>query len=134
MFALSFDRRHKILLARFSGIFNSSDIAELDTEIVRFTADHGPVHGILDFSAVVAVSVPASRLEQRARRPAISPACKRIIVAKDPQLHRLARNFATQQGQAGTPEPVVVASMEEALALLTADAPNFEPVSAHPQL
>ena len=66
MFALAFDRRHNILLSRFSGVFNSSDIAELDTAIVRFTSDHGPVHGILDFSNVSAVSVPLNRLMQRA--------------------------------------------------------------------
>jgi hypothetical protein len=134
MFALAFDRRHKILLARFSGIFNSSDIAELDTEIVRFTSEHGPVHGILDFSAVSAVSVPLSKLIQRGHQPAISPTCKRIIVAKGPELFELARAFTIQQGLAGTREPIVVASMEEALALLEADAPNFEPLAMRPQL
>ena len=134
MFALAFDRRHRILLTRFSGIFNSSDIAELDTEIIRFTAEHGPVHGILDFSNVSAVSVPLSKLVQRGRQPAISPTCKRIFVAKGPELFDFARAFTIQQGLAGTPEPIVVETMEEALALLAADEPNFEPLSMRPQL
>jgi hypothetical protein len=134
MFALAFDRRHNILLSRFSGVFNSSDIAELDTAIVRFTSDHGPAHGILDFSAVVAVSVPISRLLQRGRQPAISPTCKRIIVAKDPELFQLARSFTIQQGLAGSPEPIVVSSMEEALKALGAESAEFEPLARLSQL
>jgi hypothetical protein len=134
MFALAFDRRHNILLARFSGVFNSSDIVELDTEIIRFTSDHGPVHGILDFSAVTAVSVPISKLIQRGHQPAISPAYKRVIVAKDPELFQLARTFTIQQGLAGTPEPLVVTSMKEALALLAAESPKFEPLAKLSQL
>ena len=129
MFALAFDRRHNILLAKFSGVFNTSDITELDAELVRFTSDHGPVHGILDFSTVAAVSVPIGKLMQRGSQPAISPAHKRIIVAGDPELFRLARSFATQQGLAGSPEPIVVSSMEEALAVLAAKEPNFEPLA-----
>jgi hypothetical protein len=129
MFALAFDRRYNILLTRFSGVFNSSDIAELDNAIVRFAVDHGPAHGILDFSAVVAVSVPMNRLLQRARQPAISAAHKRVIVASDPELFQLARNFTLEQGQAGSPEPLVVSSMEEALKALAVENPLFEPLA-----
>lgn len=129
MFALAYDRRHNILLSRFSGVFNSSDIAELDTEIIRFTADHGPAHGILDFSLVTVVSVPISKLIQRGRQPAISPAYRRIIVAKESELLQLARAFTIQQGLAGSPEPVVVSSMKEALEILAAENPAFEPLA-----
>jgi hypothetical protein len=129
MFALAFDRRHNILLTRFSGVFNSSDIAELDTAIVRFTSDHGPAHGILDFSAVVAVSVPLSKIIQRGRQPAISPIHRRIIVVSDPELFQLARSFTVQQGLAGSPEPIVVSSMEEALKSLAVESPQFEPLA-----
>jgi hypothetical protein len=134
MFALAFDRRHNILLSRFSGVFNSSDIAELDSAIVRFTSDHGPAHGILDFSAITAVSVPLSRLLQRGRQPAISPAYKRVIVARDPELFQLARSFTIQQGLAGSPVPIVVSSMEEALKALAAEDAVFEPLAKLSQL
>jgi hypothetical protein len=129
MFALAFDRRHNILLTRFRGVFNSSDIAELDTAIIRFTSDHGPAHGILDFTSVLAVSVPMSRLLQRGRQPAISPAYKRIFVVQDPELVQLARTFTIEQGLAGSPEPIVVDSMEGALALLAAEDAIFEPLA-----
>lgn len=105
MFALAFDRRHKILLTCFNGIFNSTDIVELDAAVIKFTADHGPVHGILDFSGVAAVSVPPSK-----RQPAISPTYKRIIVANSAELSQATRTFATEQGAAGISEPVIVSS------------------------
>ena len=129
MFALAYDRRHNILLTRFSGIFNSSDITALDAEIIRFTADHGPAHGILDFSSVMAVSVPLTKLIQRGRQPAISPAYRRVFVAKDPELLQLARTFTIEQGLAGSPEPIVVSSMKEALAFLAAESATFEPLA-----
>src|SRR5437879_4234896 len=134
MFALAFDRRHNILLARFSGIFNSGDVAELDTAIIRFTSDHGPVHGILDFGDVTAVSIPMSRLVQRGHQQAISPDHKRIFVVKDPELFQLARSFTIQQGLAGSPLPIVVSSMDEALKELAAENPEFEPLAKFFQL
>ena len=134
MFALAFDRRYNILLTRFSGVFNSSDIAELDTEIVRLTSDHGPARGILDFSAVTAVSVPLSRLLQRGRQPAISPAFQRVFIASDAELFRLARAFTIEQGLAGSPQPTVVSSMAKALEALGVEDPQFEPLARLSQL
>jgi hypothetical protein len=134
MFALAFDRRHNVLLTRFSGVFNSSDIDELDTAIVRFAVDHGPAHGILDFSAVSAVTVPLNRLLQRARQPAVNSVHKRVIVASDPELFQLARKFTIQQGLAGSPEPLVVSSMEEALKSLAVESAAFEPLAKLSQL
>lgn len=128
MFALAFDRRYEILLTRFSGVFNSTDIVELDAAVIKFTADHGPAHGILDFSRVAAVSVPLSKLVQRGRQPAISPTYKRIIVANSTELFQLARTFTTEQGSAGSPEPLIVASMDDALRLLAVVNPSFEPI------
>src|SRR5947209_6213529 len=126
MFALAFDRRQNILLTRFSGVFNSSDITELDNAIVRFAVEHGPAHGILDFSAVVAVSVPMNRLLQRARQPAINPLHRRVIVASETELFQIARNFAAEQRLAGSAEPLVVSSMDEALKVLGAEDAVFE--------
>lgn len=134
MFALAFDRRHNILLTRFSGVFNTSDIAELDNAIVRFAVDHGPAHGILDFSAVVAVSVPMNRLLQRARQPAINPTHRRVIVASDPDMFQLAVKFTAEQTLAGASGPLVVATMDEALKALGAVDPVFEPLANIAQL
>ena len=134
MFALAFDRRHNILLTRFSGVFNTSDIAELDNAIVRFAVDHGPAHGILDFSAVVAVSVPMNRLLQRARQPAINPTHRRVIVASDAEMHRLALQFSMEQTLAGAAGPLVVATMDEALQALGVAEPAFEPLANLAQL
>ena len=60
MFTLAFDRRHKILLARVSGVLSSSDVVALDGAIERFTARNGPAHGLMDFTSVSTVAVPDS--------------------------------------------------------------------------
>lgn len=134
MFALAFDRRHNVLLTRFSGVFNSSDIAELDSAIIRFAVEHGPAHGILDFSGVVAVSVPMNRLLQRARQPAINPQHRRVIVASDPEMFQIALKFTIEQGLAGASGPLVVSSMDEALKALKVEDPVFVPLANIAQL
>jgi len=134
MFSLAFDRRHNVLLTRFSGVFNSSDIDELDNAIVRFAVYHGPAHGILDFSSVVAVSVPMNRLLHRARQAPVSAAHKRVIVAADPELFQIASRFTAEQSAAGTAVPLVVASMDEALEALGVKDPVFEPLANIAQL
>src|ERR1700751_838130 len=80
MFTLAYERRHKILLASFSGVFSSQDNSELDLLAIKFVAAQGPAHGILDFSNVESVGVPISKWIQRARQPALSPDFKRFIV------------------------------------------------------
>jgi hypothetical protein len=132
MFTLAFERRHNILLGRFSGVFSSQDISELDLVAIQFTATNGPAHGIIDFSSVNSVAVPMSKWLQRARQPALSPELKRFIVvgsADASEIFQMARVFTTGQGLAGSPEPQVVPSLDEALRLLGVADPVFEPVA-----
>ncbi len=129
MFALAFDRRHKILLTRFDGVLTSADIAELDRAVVRFTASHGRAHGVLDFSGLSAVAVPMSKLLQRGQQPEISPGYTRIFVVPNPELFQLAQTFVHQQASAGSGAPLLVSTMREALESLSVATPYFEPVA-----
>ena len=129
MFTLAFERRYRILLARFSGVFSSQDIFELDLAAIRFTATVGSAHGVLDFSDVESVAVPTSRWIQRSRQPALSPGFKRFIVvgnAEGSELFQMARTFTTGQGLAGSPEPEIVSTLDEALQRLGVMNPEFE--------
>lgn len=121
MFTLAFDRRHKILLARVSGVLSSSDIVALDGAIERFTAHNGPAHGLMDFTSVSTVAVPIGKLVQPAQRPAAGAGYKRVVVVANSELLALARTAAR--------EPMVVSSIDEALRQLGALSPSFEPVS-----
>lgn len=116
MFTLAFDRRHRILLARVSGAVGSSDVAAMDDALQRFTARHGPMHDLMDFSAVSSVAVPIGKLVPPS---ADGSGYRRIFVAKG-RLVELART--------GAPQSVIVPSIEEALQRLGATDPSFEPV------
>ncbi|MBS0523185.1 MAG: hypothetical protein JSS04_06070 [Proteobacteria bacterium] len=116
MFTLAFDRRHRILLTRVSGAVGSADASALDGAIQRFTAHHGPVHGVVDFTAVSTVVVPIGRL---VHQQTSATGYKQIVVASD-RLAELARTAAR--------ESLVVSSMDEALHQLGAVNPSFEPV------
>jgi hypothetical protein len=114
MFTLAYDRRHKILLARVSGVLGSSDVAALDDAISRFTARNGPAHGLMDFTSVSTVAVPIAKL-----LPNSGAGYKRIVIARSEMLE-LARTAARG--------PSIVSSLDEALRQLGAVSPSFEPV------
>ena len=118
MFTLAFDRRHRILLTRVSGPVGSGDVSALDGAIQRFTAHHGPVHGVVDFTAVSTVVVPIGKLVHPTGN---GSGYKQIVVASN-GLAELARTAAR--------ESVIVSSMDEALHQLGAVNPSFEPVDS----
>jgi len=119
-----------VLLARFTGVFSSEDVAALDQAVIEFTARHGPVHGLLDFTGLEATSVPMSKLLKRAQQPPISPGHKRVFVVSEAQGQEAAREFASQQVLAGADRPQIVATLAEAYRLLgLSEQPHFEPVS-----
>jgi hypothetical protein len=130
MFTLAYHRKHKVLLAHFSGVFSSEDIEEVDRAVIAFTAREGPSHGLLDFTEVEAVSVPLSRLVLRSQQPAISPGHQRVfVVGANLQALELARTFASQQALAGSSSVRIANTLEEAYALLRlGKEPRFKPV------
>ena len=118
MFTLAYERRHNVLMARCTGVLSSQDIAELDQAVIAFTARDGPVHGLIDFSGLEAVTVPLSKLVQRGQQPAISPGHKRVLVVPGPQGREFAAAFADQQVAAGSGGITIVSSLAEAYRLL----------------
>jgi hypothetical protein len=128
MFTLAYEKRRKVL-ARLSGVFSSEDVAELDRAVIEFTARHGPAHGLLDFTELEAMSVPMSKLLKRAQQPPISPGYRRVFVVPESQAQEMAREFASQQTQAGSDGPQIVSTLEEAYRLLElGERPRFDPV------
>jgi hypothetical protein len=64
MFTLAFDHQNRVLLAHFSGVFSSEDIAGLDAATIALIAREGPLDSIVDFGPVEAWAVPMSKLVQ----------------------------------------------------------------------
>jgi hypothetical protein len=130
MFTLSFERSHQVLMVRVGGIFASNDMTELDDAVIRFLSrqhDDASVRGLYDFTEVQAIAVPASKFAERGLRPPIVRGL-RILVAPAGASEGFGRSFGNQQRTAGNSEPVVVATLAEAYALLGLDNPYFEAV------
>ncbi len=116
-----------MLLARFTGVFSSEDVAALDQAVIEFTARHGPVHGLLDFTGLEATSMPMSKLLRRAQQPPISPGYKRVFVVTETQGQEMAREFASEQATAGSEAPRIVSTVAEAYRLLgLSEQPHFD--------
>jgi hypothetical protein len=125
MLSFAFDRRHRVVLVTVSGIFASEDLDEFDRAMLDFVAREGRVRAIIDYTPVVALAVPETRLSQRAQQPLIVP--DRILVAPR-ELGDTARAYAVRQREAGKQHAPVVEKIEEAYALLGLKSPRFEPV------
>jgi hypothetical protein len=127
MLTLAFDRKSRILRITISGIFASDDMDELDNAVVEFVARHGEVRaGIFDYSDVEMIAVPDSRLAERAQQPhAIQ---RRVVVASRVMGGERARTYGRYRREAGQREHTVVATLDEAYALLGLRNPRFEPV------
>ena len=127
--ALSFDYRHRVLLAAFGDVLSAAAIAEHDAKVGRFTARHGgPVRGIADFSRIKQVDMALEVLSARAQEPPMIARGQRVYVAASYQMFGLCRMFGTYQGLAGHAEPQIVETLVEACALLGMDRAEFTPV------
>lgn len=128
MFVLFFERRHNVLLVRFSGRVTPEDFARLDVAARALVASQGPAHGLVDFTDVETFDVDTQAFVQRGQRAAIMTGKQRIFVMPRPDFFGLGRMFATHQKIGGNLEPVVVRTMGEAYKALELVDPEFEPM------
>jgi len=128
MFELLFDRRHRVLLARFSGTLDGAAVAALDDAAARFVEREGPVSSIADFSNVETVGMVTDTIVNRGLLPPIMKDQLRVFVVPRDDLYGLARMFATYQRASGNREPVLVRSLDQAYTTLGLVDPDFQPV------
>ena len=130
MIALFYEPRHRVVLARVSGVLSSDDLDAHDRTLLPFLADKSDVRAIYDFSAVETLAIPASKIAQRGQRPAIITG-RRVVVSADQAGSEFARIIADEQRAAGLAEPTIVPTLEEAYVRLGLGLDSsFEPVSA----
>jgi hypothetical protein len=129
LITLSFEPRHRVLMAEVTGIFSSQDMAELDAAVILFLSRLGDasVRAVFDFSAVEAFAVPESKIAERALRPPIVRG-QRVLVAPSSSNEGFAAQFRHLQRIAANNEPMIVGSVAEAFAALMLEQPSFEPV------
>lgn len=128
MFSLFFERKHRVLLTRFGGIFRREVVQAQMVATRRIAAIEGPARALYDFESVEAVDIPYATLREMGRLPQTLPNQIRVYVMPRPELFGMGRTFATYQGLTGNREPLVCRTMSEAYAALDLKDPDFQPV------
>jgi hypothetical protein len=128
MFALFLERRHQVLLVRFSERLARDDLARLDAAGRAFVAQHGVMRGLVDFSATAVVEVDTAEFIRRGQQAAIMTGQDRVYVMPRPDLFGLGRMYSTYQKIGGNREPLVVRTLDEAYRALELVDPEFEPL------
>jgi hypothetical protein len=85
------------------------------------------MRGLYDFHDVEAIAVPATRIAERGRRPAIVRE-QRVMVAPRRSGETFGMRFRNHQGIGGDGNLAIVRTLEDAYALLDLVPPHFEPV------
>jgi hypothetical protein len=128
--SLYYERRHNVVMTKVTGVLSSEDLEAHDLSVLLFLAGlmagEKPVRGLYDFSGVVALAVPASRINQRGQRPAIIEGQRVVVAPPGAAGAEWAAALAEQRRAAGHSQPTVVATLEEAYRLLGLDNPQFD--------
>ncbi|MEI6203417.1 MAG: hypothetical protein WCP68_15825 [Enhydrobacter sp.] len=130
MISLYYERRHNVVMTKISGVLSSEDLDAHDLSVLLFLAGlmagERPVRGLYDFSEVVALAVPVSRINQRGQRPAIIEGQRVVVAPPGAAGAEWAARLAEQRRAAGHSQPTIVATLEEAYRLLDLDNPQFD--------
>ena len=130
-FSLAFERTHRVLRARATGVIATQDLVDLDMASISFLAreerpDGPPIRALYDFSEIAAIAVPQTKAAARGSRLAIVRG-QRVMVQSRTLACGIVQTFVQSQRLAGN-KLAVVDSLDEAHALLGLTAPHFEAI------
>ena len=124
-----FEREHRVLMAHATGVYDLEAMAAFDEFVRRFVEINGPVRGIYDFSEIDQITVPMTRLAERAREPSIAGGLRVMVVPKVIGIG-MTRAYSNWQSDAGQTAMMMVTRLEEAYVMLGLDyKAKFEPVT-----
>jgi hypothetical protein len=131
-FLLTFDRTHRVLKAKATGVVATQDLEELDGALIAFlvleeTADRPLIRGLYDFREALAIAVPQSKATERGGRPPIIRG-QRVMVLSSASPCSLIEIFERSQRLAGHSRLAVVSSLTKAYELLGLNSPHFEDI------
>jgi hypothetical protein len=128
MFSASYDRRRRILLARFTGLVGLDAFEEFEQILAVVAEAEEPVDAILDLTEIEAFDRPIDFVRARNAKPPILPECKRIFVARDARVRRLAQRYIDHHALGGFHSLLLASSVDEAVALLDIGTVSFRPL------
>lgn len=127
-FRFEFDPVNRILLARFEGQLTNESAEEYHDALGKNWRATDPRAGIWDLSAATGFAVDADFLRNLAKRKPITPGLTnypRFIVVPETARYGLMRMFQIA-GESSRPQLQVVRTVDEALAALGVQSPQFE--------
>jgi len=128
MFVLLFDARHRVLLARFSGSLDATDLALHRTLRRQFSEHEGIVPAIVELTAVERVLISSSRINAAGRNASSLFGSSRVVVARPgSETFGLARMFMAVRDDSGHASPTLVGTIEDAFRVLELADPDFRP-------
>jgi hypothetical protein len=128
MFTLFLDRKHRVVLTRFSGTLRHEVLMAQAVAARRIATSEGPTRGLLDFSHVDAVDISVETLKMMGARPQNITDQVRVYVIPNDDHFGGARMFGTYQDLSGNIAPQIVRTMAEAYGILQITDPDFQPL------
>ena len=125
---LLFCRDPRVLLVRYDVEISRENFRRLDNALADFVGQQGTADTIIDFSGVPTIDFPASVLVERGRAPSRMPGRRRVFVVRNASFYGMFRLYGTYQDDRGVEPPLLVRSLEEALAAMGAGHAVFAPV------
>lgn len=132
MFTLLIERKHKVLLTRFSGTLRHEVLLAQAVAARRIAASEGQTRGLLDFSAVKTIDMSVETAKEMGMRPQNITNQVRVYVMPNSDQFAGARMFGTYQDIAGNIAPHVVRTMAEAYRILQITDPDFQSLEIDP--
>ena len=126
-----FDSAHRILRCRFEGRVTDEELKAYYLAAGKYAVQTDAASAITDFSAADSVDVSPDTIRELAGLPPVMTEQSRIrcVVAPSDKVFALARMFELQGGPARI-NLHVVRTVKEALAILGAQKPKFDPINA----
>jgi len=128
-YRFEFDSVNKILLLRVEGRFTDELLAQGQPVVRKYWAATAPGAGIVDLSPVTEFAVSTESIRRLADQKLVVDATMSPIVIAAPEtfVFGVSRMFQLL-GEPKRPQLQVVRTLEEALAALGIQSPNFEPL------
>jgi ABC-type transporter Mla MlaB component len=128
-YALLFDRKQKVLVARRTGALTEESLSAMRAAARRFVTREGACRAIVDLSAVGRADVSGRFIAAIAESGPIIAREMRMIVAPSPEVFGLSRMYELHQFSAAD-NTLVVHTLAEAHAALGLRTLELEPVES----
>lgn len=128
MVAFALDQAHGVLLVTWSVEITADNLVMFDGLLKTLVERHGTKDTIVDFSSAGAMSIETAQLVTRAHFPSRMPGRRRIFVARTDVAFGMLRVYGAHQEQINERAPLIVRTLDEALALMGTTRDQFQPV------